>query len=210
MNAALWPEVIGRLLRREDLPDDLVEQAMSEILSGDATDAQIAAFGVALRAKGETAAELAALVRTMLDFAEHVDLNDLGVPLVDTCGTGGDGAGTVNVSTMAAIVTAASGARVAKHGGRAASSKCGSVDVLESLPVEVDDFACDEPLLDLSLLLPCDVDAVVVVFFDEPAFADLPDVVDGPDFGACVVVPPAFGATEVVACGAFGAPAPLP
>jgi anthranilate phosphoribosyltransferase len=111
---------------------------MSEILSGDATDAQIAAFGVALRAKGETAAELAALVRTMLDFAEHVDLTDLGVPLVDTCGTGGDGAGTVNVSTMAAIVTAASGARVAKHGGRAASSKCGSVDVLESLGVVID------------------------------------------------------------------------
>jgi anthranilate phosphoribosyltransferase len=138
MNAALWPEVIGRLLRRDDLPDDLVEQAMSEILSGEATDAQIAAFGVALRAKGETAAELAALVRTMLDFAEHVDLSDLGVPLVDTCGTGGDGAGTVNVSTMAAIVTAASGARVAKHGGRAASSKCGSVDVLESLGVVVD------------------------------------------------------------------------
>ena len=138
MNAALWPEVIGRLLRRDDLPDDLVEEAMSEILSGDATDAQIAAFGVALRAKGETAAELAALVRTMLDFAEHVDLTDLGVPLVDTCGTGGDGAGTVNVSTMAAIVTAASGTRVAKHGGRAASSKCGSVDVLESLGVVID------------------------------------------------------------------------
>ena len=138
MNAALWPEVIGRLLRRDDLPDDLIEQAMSEILSGDATDAQIAAFGVGLRAKGETAGELAALVRTMLDFAEHVDLSDLGVPLVDTCGTGGDGAGTVNVSTMAAIVTAASGARVAKHGGRAASSKCGSVDVLESLGVVVD------------------------------------------------------------------------
>ncbi len=138
MNAALWPEVLGRLLRRDDLPDDLVEQAMSEILSGDATDAQIAAFAVALRAKGETAAELAALVRTMLGFAEHVDLTDLGVPLVDTCGTGGDGAGTVNVSTMAAIVTAASGARVAKHGGRAASSKCGSVDVLESLGVVID------------------------------------------------------------------------
>src|SRR5262249_16682654 len=66
------------------------------------------------------------------------ELTDLGVPLVDTCGTGGDGAGTVNVSTMAAIVTAASGARVAKHGGRAASSKCGSVDVLESLGVVVD------------------------------------------------------------------------
>ena len=138
MNQALWPNVIGRLLRREDLPDDLVEQAMSVILAGDATDAQIAAFAVGLRAKGETAAELAALVRTMLQFAEHVDLTDLDVPIIDTCGTGGDGAGTVNVSTMAAVVAAASGARVAKHGGRAASSKCGSVDVLESLGVVID------------------------------------------------------------------------
>src|SRR6476646_5208387 len=138
MDPELWPGLIPRLLRREDLPDDLIAHAMSVILSGDATDAQIAAFGVALRAKGETAAELAALVRTMLDFAEHVDLTDLGVPLVDTCGTGGDGAGTVNVSTMAAIVTAAAGARVAKHGGRAASSKCGSVDVLETLGVVID------------------------------------------------------------------------
>ena len=138
MNAALWPDVIGRLLRRDDLPDDLIEQAMSVILSGDATDAQIAAFAVGLRAKGETAAELAALVRTMLAFAEHVDLSDADGPIVDTCGTGGDGAGTVNVSTMAAVVTAASGARVAKHGGRAASSKCGSVDVLEALGVVID------------------------------------------------------------------------
>jgi anthranilate phosphoribosyltransferase len=138
MNAALWPDVIGRLLRREDLPDDLVEDAMSVILAGDATDAQIAGFAVGLRAKGETASELATLVRTMLQFAEHVDLSDLDVPIVDTCGTGGDGAGTVNVSTMAAIVTAASGAIVAKHGGRAASSKCGSVDVLEALGVVVD------------------------------------------------------------------------
>jgi anthranilate phosphoribosyltransferase len=138
MDPALWPDVIGRLLRREDLPDDLIAQAMSVVLSGDATDAQIAAFGVGLRAKGETAGELAALVRTMLEFADRVELGDLSGPLVDTCGTGGDGKGTVNVSTMAAIVTAASGARVAKHGGRAASSKCGSVDVLESLGVVVD------------------------------------------------------------------------
>jgi len=138
MSAALWPDVIGRLLRRDDLPDDLIEQAMSVILSGDATDAQIAAFAVGLRAKGETAGELAALVRTMFAFSERVDLTDLDGPLVDTCGTGGDGAGTVNVSTMAAVVTAAAGVRVAKHGGRAASSQCGSVDVLEALGVVVD------------------------------------------------------------------------
>jgi anthranilate phosphoribosyltransferase len=138
MDPALWPDVIGRLLRRDDLPDDLIQQAMSVVLSGDATDAQIAAFAIGLRAKGETAGELAALVRTMLEFADRVQLDDVDAPLVDTCGTGGDGAGTVNVSTMAAIVTAAAGARVAKHGGRAASSKCGSVDVLESLGVVID------------------------------------------------------------------------
>ena len=74
MSAALWPDAIGRLLRREELPGELVEQVMAAILSGEATDAQIAGFAVALRAKGETAAELAALVRTMLRYAERVDL----------------------------------------------------------------------------------------------------------------------------------------
>ena len=138
MTAALWPDAIGRLLRREELPGELVEQVMAAILSGEATDAQIAGFAVALRAKGETAAELAALVRTMLRYAERVDLTDLDGPLIDTCGTGGDRAGTVNVSTMAALVAAAAGARVAKHGGRAASSKCGSADVLEALGVVID------------------------------------------------------------------------
>jgi anthranilate phosphoribosyltransferase len=138
MTAALWPDAIGRLLRREELPSELVEQVMAAILSGEATDAQIAGFAVALRAKGETAGELAALVRTMLRYAERVDLHDLDGPLIDTCGTGGDRAGTVNVSTMAALVAAAAGARVAKHGGRAASSKCGSADVLEALGVVID------------------------------------------------------------------------
>jgi anthranilate phosphoribosyltransferase len=138
MTAALWPDVLARLLRREDLPPDLAGAAMAQILAGDATDAQIAAFAVAMRAKGETPTELAALVRSMLAVGEHVDLDPADGPIVDTCGTGGDRAGTVNVSTMAAIVTAASGVRVAKHGGRAASSKCGSVDVLETLGVIID------------------------------------------------------------------------
>ena len=138
MIPSLWPDVIGRLVRREDLGADLVEQAMAVILSGDATDAQIAGFAVALRAKGETPEELATLVRTMLQFAERVDLTDIDGPIVDTCGTGGDRAGTVNVSTMAALVAAAAGARVAKHGGRAASSQCGSTDVLEALGVVID------------------------------------------------------------------------
>jgi anthranilate phosphoribosyltransferase len=138
MSTSLWPDAIGRLLRREELPAALVEQVMSAILSGEATDAQIAGFAVALRSKGETAGELATLVRTMLRFAERVDLSDVDGPLIDTCGTGGDRAGTVNVSTMAALVAAAAGARVAKHGGRAASSQCGSADVLEALGVVID------------------------------------------------------------------------
>ncbi len=138
MTAELWPDVIGRLLRAEELSTDEISRAMSAILAGEATDAQIAAFGVGLRAKGETPDELAALARTMLGFSERVDLSDLDASPIDTCGTGGDRSGTVNVSTMAAIVAAAGGARVAKHGGRAATSQCGSTDVLEALGVVID------------------------------------------------------------------------
>jgi anthranilate phosphoribosyltransferase len=133
----LWAVAIGGLLRGETLPAETIEAAMTAILDGRATDAQIAGFAVALRAKGETSGELAALVRTMLRFAERVDLGESG-PLVDTCGTGGDRAGTVNVSTMAALIAAGAGARVAKHGNRAASSDCGSADVLEALGVVID------------------------------------------------------------------------
>jgi anthranilate phosphoribosyltransferase len=136
----LWPDVIGRLLRREDLPPELAEQAMATILAGEATDAQIAGFAVALRAKGETSAELAALTRTMLRFAQAVEipLDGPGGPVVDTCGTGGDRSGTVNISTLAALVAAGAGVRVAKHGNRAASSACGSADVLEAFGVVID------------------------------------------------------------------------
>jgi anthranilate phosphoribosyltransferase len=134
---ASWPDVLGRLLRREELPSETIEAALSTILRGQATDAQIAGFAVALRAKGETTSELAALVRTMLRFAERVDVNDVDA-LIDTCGTGGDRAGTVNVSTMAALIAVGAGASVAKHGNRAASSQCGSADVLEALGVVVD------------------------------------------------------------------------
>lgn len=138
MSATLWPDTVGRLLRGDDLSDDTIGAVMTAILGGDATDAQIAAFAVGMRAKGETPGELAAIVRTMLGFAERVDLSGLDTPAIDTCGTGGDRSGTVNVSTMAAIVAAAAGARVAKHGGRAASSQCGSTDVLEALGVVID------------------------------------------------------------------------
>jgi anthranilate phosphoribosyltransferase len=132
-----WPDVIGRLLRREELPPECIESALSTILRGEATDAQIAGFATALRAKGETTRELATMVRTMLRFAERVEVSDLDA-LIDTCGTGGDRAGTVNVSTMAALIAVGAGAQVAKHGNRAQSSQCGSADVLEALGVVIE------------------------------------------------------------------------
>jgi len=133
----LFGDVLARLVRGDDLPDDLAEAALATILRGEATDGQIAAFAVALRAKGERPEELAALVRTMMRFADRVTVPDAD-QVIDTCGTGGDRSGTVNVSTMAALVAAGAGARVAKHGNRAASSQCGSADVLEALGVAID------------------------------------------------------------------------
>ncbi len=135
-----WPDVLMPLLRHQSPGEDIVAAAMATILDGKATDAQIAAFAVALRSKGETPEELASLVRTMLLFAERVDVapeSDAG-PLLDTCGTGGDRSHTFNISTTAALVVAGSGVRVAKHGNRAASSACGSADVLEELGVVID------------------------------------------------------------------------
>ncbi len=135
---SLWSDALARLMRREELPADVVEQVMTTILQGDATDAQIAGFAIALRAKGETVDELAALVRTMLRHAAPIDVPADGPPLVDTCGTGGDRSGSVNISTMAALVVAGAGARVAKHGNRGQSSPTGSADVLEALGVVID------------------------------------------------------------------------
>lgn len=130
-----WPAVVGQLLRGEDLDEDAAGTALRTIMRGEATDAQAAAFLVALRAKGETAAEIAGLVRAMLDHAERIDLDGV---LVDTCGTGGDRAGTFNISTVAALVVAAAGVPVAKHGNRAASGKCGSADLLEAWGIVID------------------------------------------------------------------------
>jgi anthranilate phosphoribosyltransferase len=130
-----WPEILSRLLRREDLDTDAASGAMTSIMEGEATPAQIAGFLVALRAKGETAAEIAGLVLTMRRYALRVSVP---FPVVDTCGTGGDRAGTFNVSTVSALVAAGAGARVAKHGNRAASGRCGSADLLEAWGVAID------------------------------------------------------------------------
>ena len=126
--------MLSRLLTGEDLSVDEAAGAMSRIMSGEATPVQVTAFVVALRAKGETSDEVSGLARTMLALAPRVEVPG---PVVDTCGTGGDRAGTINVSTIAAIVAAGAGAIVAKHGNRAASSRCGSADLLEALGVNV-------------------------------------------------------------------------
>ncbi|MDR8413882.1 anthranilate phosphoribosyltransferase [Nonomuraea sp. 3-1Str] len=130
-----WPALLSALLSGEHLTADETAWAMREIMSGSATSAQIAGFAVALRAKGETVAEVAGLARTMLELATPLSVEG---PVVDVVGTGGDRAHTVNVSTMAAIVAAAAGARVVKHGNRAASSSCGAADVLEHLGIRLD------------------------------------------------------------------------
>jgi anthranilate phosphoribosyltransferase len=108
---------------------------MGEIMEGNATAAQIAAFVVALRVKGESIQEIVGLVRTMRSYGGRVEVSQ---EVLDTCGTGGDRAGTFNVSTAAALVCAGAGVPVAKHGNRAASSRCGSADVLEALGVRID------------------------------------------------------------------------
>jgi anthranilate phosphoribosyltransferase len=130
-----WPALIGALIKGETLSADETAWAMNEIMEGAATPAQIAGFGIALRMKGETPAELTGLAETMLARATPVSLPG---PIVDLVGTGGDGAHTVNISTMGTIVAAAAGARMAKHGNRAASSACGTADLLEALGVVID------------------------------------------------------------------------
>ena len=129
-----WPALIGALVKGETLTSDEAAWAMNEIMEGAATPAQIAGFGVALRMKGETVGELAGLADVMLARATPLTVPG---PVVDLVGTGGDGARTVNISTMGAVVAAAAGARVAKHGNRAASSACGAADVLEALGVVI-------------------------------------------------------------------------
>src|SRR3981081_1409833 len=128
-------ESIAKLVRCESLSEDEAAAAFQEIMRGDATPIQIAGFLVALRMKGETPDEIAGFARTARAMATPIEVEGA---LLDTCGTGGDGLATFNISTLAAIVAAACGARVAKHGNRAASSMCGSADVLEQLGVKID------------------------------------------------------------------------
>ena len=132
-----WPAVLGDVTAGRDLEPAVARAAMGEILAGDASPAQIAGFVVGLRMKGETVEELVALRQAMLDAAERITLPD-GIDPVDTCGTGGDRAGTINVSSIAALVLAGGGVPVLKHGNRASSSQCGSADVYEVLGIAID------------------------------------------------------------------------
>lgn len=130
-----WADVLGTLLSRNDLAPEQASWAMNEIVQGVATPAHIAGFLVALRAKGETANELEAMSQALLDQAPPIHLDG---PVLDLAGTGGDRTGTVNLSTLAAIVVAATSRKVVKHGGRGATSKVGSADLLESLGIQID------------------------------------------------------------------------
>jgi anthranilate phosphoribosyltransferase len=133
-----WPFVLGRLSSRSDLTAAEAAAAMADVFSGDATPSQLAAFIFGLRCKGETVEEMTGLVRAMIAAAELVPLTpELAAQVVDTCGTGGDRSGTINVSTIAAFVVAGAGVAVCKHGNRAASSKAGSADLLEALGVAI-------------------------------------------------------------------------
>ena len=130
-----WPALLTALMSGAELSSADTGWAMDEVMAGNATPAQLAAFAVLLRAKGETPQELAGLVRTMIDRATPLPIEGRAV---DVVGTGADRAHTVNISTMAALVVAGSGRRVVKHGNRAATSSCGSADVLEELGIVID------------------------------------------------------------------------
>lgn len=128
-------EAIGKIVSGESLTREEAAQAMEEIMTGEATPAQFGSFVTALRMKGETVEEITGLASVMRAKANRVKYSGT---LVDTCGTGGDGIGTFNVSTAAAFVAAGAGLKIAKHGNRAMSSKCGSADVLEALGVKIE------------------------------------------------------------------------
>src|SRR5262244_1653034 len=129
-------DLIQKMIDRRDLTEQEARSAMELIMTGQSTDAQIGAFLTALRMKGETAQELIGFARVMREKAEPL-WNGEVMPVLDTCGTGGDRSGTFNISTAAAFVAAGAGVHVAKHGNRSASSRCGSADVMEALGVDI-------------------------------------------------------------------------
>ena len=130
-----WPDLLTALVGRRDLSREDTEWAMDQIMSGEAGPVQVAAFLTGLRSKGETVQEMVGLSSVMLRHAQHLTVEG---PTIDIVGTGGDRAMTVNISSMAAVVTAAAGVVVVKHGNRASSSRSGSADMLESLGVRLD------------------------------------------------------------------------
>jgi len=131
-----FKDVLSQLLERQDLTQNVMLDVMRQVMGGELTPVQISAFLIALRAKGETVDEIAAAAIVMRELSTKVNIRETS-HLIDTCGTGGDGIQTFNVSTVCAFVAAAAGAKVAKHGGRSVSSTCGSADVLEALGVNV-------------------------------------------------------------------------
>ena len=130
-----WDLIFKSLSSAEDLSSDQITWAMGQILEGQASNDQIKQFLLGLKAKGESAAEVQALVSQMYSYCAPISISERAV---DTVGTGGDGANTINISTTAAIITNAAGARVVKHGNRAASSKSGAADLLEALGIKID------------------------------------------------------------------------
>lgn len=130
-------DFLHRVASHDSLSAADAEEALGQILDANATTAQIAAFLVALRMKGETAEELLGLARAMRARSLKVDVSGVRPPLIDTCGTGGDTAGSFNISTVAALVVAGAGVHVAKHGNRSMASHCGSADILEALGVKI-------------------------------------------------------------------------
>lgn len=133
--ANTWPDILGKLLQKQALERAEANWAMTQIMAGDASDAQVGAFMLALRSKGETVDELAGLVDVML---RNAVILDTGNDAVDIVGTGGDMVGTVNISSMASILTSAAGIPVMKHGSRSASGKTGSSEMLEVLGIRLD------------------------------------------------------------------------
>jgi anthranilate phosphoribosyltransferase len=147
----MFQESLRRIVRREDLEEETMTAVMDSLMSGEITESQIGALMAALATKGETFAELAGAARAMRRKAQRVQVSASTV--VDTCGTGGDGAQTFNISTAAAFVVAGAGVTVAKHGNRSVSSKCGSADVLEALGmrVELDPELVEEAIRELGV-----------------------------------------------------------